>query len=105
MTRFLHFSGHIYFFTFFGLSSLLGGMFNHHCLDTCAVFGVLHARVVHFGIYTCSALLVMFYTEKRSRNAIIILIIIVTFFSLSYDVKYARSQKAAVYSSQPHYLT
>ena len=43
---------------------------------TPAVLGVLHACVVYFCICPCSAQLSMFHMERRSRNMLIIIIII-----------------------------
>ena len=43
---------------------------------TNAVFGVLQACVLHFCICTCSAQLSLLHMERRSRNTIIIIIIV-----------------------------
>ena len=50
-------------------------MFEHDCLDTCAVLGV-YACILDFCICTCSAQLSMFHMERNSRNTISINIII-----------------------------
>ena len=50
-------------------------MFEHDCLDMCAVLSVLYAFVSYFSICTCPAQLNMFYMERRYRNKIIIVII------------------------------
>ena len=46
---------------------------------TPTVLGVLYACVVYFCICTCSTQLSMFHMERRSRNTLIIIIIIHTF--------------------------
>ena len=46
---------------------------------TPAVLGVLYACVLYVCICTCSAQLSMFHVERRSRNTLIIIIIIKTF--------------------------
>ena len=43
---------------------------------TPAVLGVLYACVLYFCICPCSAQLSMFHVERRSRNTLIIIIII-----------------------------
>ena len=43
---------------------------------TPAVLSVLYACVLYFCIYTCSAQLSMFHKGRRSRNTLIIIIII-----------------------------
>ena len=63
-----------YLFVFCFFNSLVG------CLSlvvwTLAVLGVLYASVMYFCICTCSAQLSMFHMERRSRNMLIIIIII-----------------------------
>ena len=44
---------------------------------THAVLGVLYSCALYFGICTCSAQLNMFHIERRSRNTIIIMIVII----------------------------
>ena len=46
---------------------------------TPAVLSVLYACVLYFCICTCSAQLTMFHKERRSRNTLIIIIIIIKF--------------------------
>ena len=50
-------------------------MFQHDYLDTYCL-SVLYACILHFCICTCSAQLSMFHVERRSRNTLIIFIII-----------------------------
>ena len=69
----------VYVDTLFGFYAIL-----FLCLVGCfsmimwapAVFSVLCACVLYFGICTCSAQLSMFHMGRRSRNMIIIIIII-----------------------------
>ena len=46
---------------------------------TLVVLGVFYACVLYFGIFTCSAQMSMFHMERRPRNTLIIMIIIITF--------------------------
>ena len=77
-------------FAFYGYIDLFGVCFTHSSLLswmleivwTHAALGVLYACVLYFGICTYSAQLSMFHMERRSRNTIIIVIIITLFCSL-----------------------
>ena len=70
-------------FGFYGHSFLcLVGCFCMIIL-TPAVLSVLNARVLHFCICTCSAQLNMFHMERRSRNTLIIIFIIIVLFVVS----------------------
>ena len=53
-------------------------MLEHDSPHSCAVLGVLYACVLYFCVYTCSAQLSMFHMERRYRNTIITIIIIIT---------------------------
>ena len=53
---------------------LLSWMFQHDW--TPAVLSVLYACVLYFCICTCSAQLNMFHMERRSRNMLILLLLI-----------------------------
>ena len=66
--RYMGFYGVFFFFL------MLSWMFQHDYLDTYC-FG-LYACVLHFCICICSAQLSIFHMEKRSRNMLIIIIII-----------------------------
>ena len=64
-------------FGFYGCSFLcLVGCFSMIIL-TPAVSSVLYACVLYFCIRTCSTQLSMFHTERRSRNMLIIITILV----------------------------
>ena len=55
-------------------------MFQHACLDTCCfecLIIKLYACVLYFCICPCSAQLTMFHMERRSRNTLITVIIII----------------------------
>ena len=43
-------------------------MFEHGCMNTGAVLGVLYTCVLYFGTCTCSAQLNKFHKERCSRN-------------------------------------
>ena len=45
---------------------------------SCSCFSVLSACVFYFCICTCSAQLSMFHMEKRSRNTLIIILLLLT---------------------------
>ena len=45
-------------------------------ISTPTVLSVLYACVLYFCIFTCSAQLSMFHMERRSRNTLIIIIIV-----------------------------
>ena len=61
--QFLCFIGSEIDLVFFYFASLLIWMFQHGCLDTCVVLGVLYACVVYSSICTCSGQLSMFHME------------------------------------------
>ena len=62
---------------FYGYSFLcLNGCFSM-ILWTPTVLSVLHACVLYFCICTCSAQLSMFHMERRSRNPLFIIIIVI----------------------------
>ena len=74
LIRYLGFMG-----TFYVFNTLL------YCLVGClsmfvwthAVLGVLHACVLYFCIYTCSAQLSMVHVERRSRNTLFVVVVVV----------------------------
>ena len=61
---------------FFFFFLLLSWMFQHACLDTCCL-SVLYPCVLYFCICPCTAQFSMFHMEKRSRNALVTIIIII----------------------------
>ena len=69
------FGFYVVFFCFVFL--LLSWMFQH-IVWTPAVLSVLYACVLYFCICTCSAQLSMFHRVRRSRNTLIIIIIVIT---------------------------
>ena len=71
----------VYVDTVFGFCGysffMLSRMFQHNYLDGApAVLSDLCAYVLYFCICTCSAQLSMFHMERRSRNTLIIIIIV-----------------------------
>ena len=64
-----------FFFFFFDPSLLLSWMFEYDCLDTC-YFGCLICFVIVLLYLHLFSELSMFHMERRSRNMLIIVIII-----------------------------